>query len=145
MHRYIFVIMLFVTCGYALWQGRRDERVVAIACILATIATRFLVSPLSVRYSSIEAGLVVVDLAMLATFVAIALKSQRFWPLWVAGLQLTTSFSHLMKAIDWQLLPVAYGAAVALWSYPILIILAIGTWRSHQRRLRDPLGAPART
>jgi hypothetical protein len=29
----------------------------------------------------------------------------------------------------------AYGAAIALWSYPILIILAIGTWRGH-RRLR---------
>jgi hypothetical protein len=139
MHRYVFVILLFVTCGYALWRGRRDERVVAIACIGATIATRFLVSPVGVRYSSIEPGLLIVDAAMLVTFVAIALKSQRFWPLWVAGLQLTTSFSHLMKAIDWQLLPVAYGAAVALWSYPILIILAVGTWRSHQRRLSAPV------
>jgi hypothetical protein len=38
-----------------------------------------------------------------------------------------------MKAIDETLLPIAYGAAIALWSYPILIILAIGTWRGHRR------------
>jgi hypothetical protein len=25
------------------------------------------------------------------------------------------------------------------WSYPILLILAIGTWRNHQRMLRDAL------
>ena len=143
MHRYIFVILLIVTCGYAIWRGRRDERVVAIACIVATVATRFLVSPVSIRYSNVELGLVLVDLAMLATFITIALQSQRFWPLWVAGLQLTTSMSHLMKAIDWQLLPKAYGAAVALWSYPILIILAVGTWRSHQRRMREAVGSPA--
>ena len=115
----------------------------ATACIVATVATRFLVSPVSIRYSNVELGLVLVDLAMLATFITIALQSQRFWPLWVAGLQLTTSMSHLMKAIDWQLLPKAYGAAVALWSYPILIILAVGTWRSHQRRIRETVGSPA--
>jgi len=143
MHRYIFVILLIVTCGYAIWRGRRDERAVAIACIVATIATRFLVSPVSIRYSNVELGLVLVDLAMLAAFITIALQSQRFWPLWVAGLQLTTSMSHLMKAIDWQLLPKAYGAAVALWSYPILLILAVGTWRSHQRRIRETVGPPA--
>jgi len=72
---------------------------------------------------------------VLAAFVFVALRSPRFWPLWVAGLQLTSSTAHLMKAIDEDLLPIAYGAAIALWSYPILIILAIGTWRG-QRRVR---------
>ena len=49
--------------------------------------------------------------------------SDRFWPLWVAGLQLIDSMSHLMKAIDADLLPTAYGAAERFWSYPILFIL----------------------
>ena len=30
----------------------------------------------------------------------------------------------------------AYGAALQFWSYPILLILAIGTYRQHQRRLQ---------
>ena len=137
-HQYVFRILLLATCGYALWRGRSDERIVALVCLVATLASRLAFTPLNVRYTSIETGLLLIDLAVLAAFVFVALRSPRFWPLWVAGLQLTTSMAHLMKAIDQTLLPMAYGAAIALWSYPILIILAIGTWRGHRR----PRAAP---
>ena len=132
-HQIVFRILLLATCGYALWRGRSDERIVALVCLVATIASRLAFSPLHVRYTSIETGLLLIDLGVLAAFVFVALRSPRFWPLWVAGLQLTSSTAHLMKAIDENLLPMAYGAAIALWSYPILIILAIGTWRGHRR------------
>jgi hypothetical protein len=131
--QYILRALLVLSCGYALWRGNRDARIVGLICIAATLATRFAASPVSVRYSGVELGLLAIDAAVLIGFVAVALRSDRFWPLWVAGLQLTTSTAHLMKAVDESLLPIAYGAAVALWSYPILIILAIGTWRGHRR------------
>jgi hypothetical protein len=134
-HKYIFLALLLLSCGYAIWRGNRDARIVGLICIAATIATRFAVSPITMRYSGVELGLFAIDAAVLAGFVAVALQSPRFWPLWVAGLQLTSSTSHLLKAVDIHLLPKAYGAAVALWSYPILVILAIGTWRG-QRRMR---------
>ena len=51
-------------------------------------------------YAHVEGGALLVDLAVLAAFVAVALRSDRFWPLWVAGLQLTTSVAHFLKAID---------------------------------------------
>ena len=135
-HQYFFRALLLASCGYALWRGRSDERVVALVCLGATLASRFVFSPISIRYSNIELGLLIIDLFVLAAFIFVALRSHRFWPLWVAGLQLTSSTAHLMKAIDEQLLPMAYGAAIALWSYPILIILAIGTWRG-QRQMRS--------
>jgi hypothetical protein len=135
-HQYFFRALLVLSCGYALWRGRSDERIVASVCVGATLASRFAFSPLSVRYTGVEDGLLFIDLAVLAAFVFIALRSSRFWPLWVAGLQLTASTAHVLKAIDESLLPLAYGAAIALWSYPILIILAIGTWRGHRRRKR---------
>lgn len=136
---YFFLALLLLTCGYALVRGRSDERIVASICLLATVATRFAISPLSVRYSGLELGLLVIDLAMLAAFVAIALRSDRFWPLWIAGLQLTNSMAHLMKAIELDLLPVAYRAAAVFWSYPILLVLAIGTWRSTRRDMSSQM------
>jgi hypothetical protein len=74
--------------------------------------------------------------------VVIALRSDRFWPLWVAGLQLTISMSHLLKAIQLDLLPLAYAAAERFWSYPTLIILFIGAWRQHRRQKAEE-GLPA--
>ncbi|MGZ2412724.1 hypothetical protein ACUXST_002153 [Sphingomonas sp. F9_3S_D5_B_2] len=132
-HQYFFRALLVLSCGYALWRGRGDERVVAAVCLGATLASRAAFSPLSVRYTGVEMGLLLVDLAVLASFVAVALRSTRFWPLWVAGLQLTSTMAHVLKAIDVRLIPLAYGAAIAFWSYPILIILAVGTWRAHRR------------
>ncbi len=119
-------------CGYALVRGQRDERLAGCVCLLASLATRFAISPLHQRYGGIESGLLLVDLLVLAAFVGIALKSERFWPLWIAGLQLTGSMAHLLKAIEWDLVPRAYAAAAVFWSYPILLVLAIGTWRAHR-------------
>ena len=131
--KFFFISLLVGICGYALWRGHRDERIAATACLAATIATRFVIPPDYSRYYNIEIGLLIIDLAMLATFTFIALRTDRFWPLWVAALQLTMTFAHVLKAVQLDLLPKAYAAAVIFWSYPILLILAVATWRTHRR------------
>lgn len=129
----VFGPLLLAVCLYALWRGGADERIVAGTCLAGTAATMLAISPLQQRYAGVEEGLLLVDLAVLAGFIAVALRSNRFWPLWVAGLQLTTSIGHILKGVDQDLLPRAYGAALQFWSYPILIILAVGTYRTHRR------------
>ena len=127
-------LLLIGVSAYALARGKLDERLAAGICILATLATRFVVSPLTQRYSGVEVGVMLVDVLALAGFVAIALRTDRFWPLWVAGLQLTTMLSHMLKAIRLELMPQAYAAAERLWVYPIFVLIVIGTWRGHRRR-----------
>jgi len=129
----LYIALLVLSCGYALYRGGRYERLVAAVCILGTVATVIVDSPLNRMYVQVEGGALAVDLAVLAAFIIVALQSDRFWPLWVAGLQLTASTAHFLKAIDPHLIPQAYGLAVRLWSYPILIILAVGSWRAHRR------------
>jgi hypothetical protein len=133
---FIFGPLLLAVCIYALWRGGADERVVALTCLAGTAATMLVISPLRQRYTGVEEGLLLVDLAVLAGFITVALRSKRFWPLWIAGLQLTTSIGHVLKGIDQDLLPRAYGAALQFWSYPIVIILAVGTYRRHRKQLR---------
>lgn len=130
----IFLPLLFAVSVYALWWGGSDERIVAITCLGGTLATVLTVSPAAVRYVGFEQGLALVDFAVLAGFVGVALRSSRFWPLWAAGLQLTTTLGHGFKALDSDLLPGAYGAALQFWGYPILTVLAVGTWRGHRRQ-----------
>ncbi len=133
----IFWILLFLVCACAALRGRSDERLAAGACAVATGLTHFVVGPLKLQYATVETGLVALDAAMLLTFVVIALRSSRFWPLWVTGLQLTMSMAHLLKAIEIDLMPRAYAAAVVFWSYPILIIILVASLRTG-RHLGDP-------
>jgi hypothetical protein len=133
----VYHLLLVAVAAYAFLRGRSDERMAAAICIIATIATRLVLSPVTSRYSGIEFGVFIVDLLTLAGFVAIALRTDRFWPLWVAGVQLTTLVAHMLKAIKIDLLPHAYAAAGRFWVYPIFLIIVVGTWRSHQRRLDE--------
>jgi hypothetical protein len=131
-----FWLLLLASCGYALWRGRKYERIAALVFVTATVLSILGHSP-HLRYVEIELTDVVVDTAVLFAVLAIALVSDRFWPLWVAGLQLVGSVSHVLKAVQPDLLPHAYGAAERFWSYPILVVLFIGAWRQHQRRMRE--------
>jgi len=135
MTKYFFWTLLLVTCGYALWRGRKYEQLSALIFISATVASVVARSALHENYSAVARSDLVIDLLVLVALVAIALRSDRFWPLWVAGLQLTISLSHVLKAIQPDLLPLAYAAAERFWSYPTLVILFIGAWRQHQRRI----------
>lgn len=126
--------VLIVVTLYAFARGRYDERFAAAVCVTATVATRLVMSPLTVRYSSIEFGILTVDVAALAGFTYIALRSNRFWPLWTAAFQLTSILSHFMKLVEVDLMREVYAAAERLWVYPIFLTIVVGTWRSHRRR-----------
>jgi cyanate permease len=140
-HYILFWILLFSIFGFAWWRGGTEEKIAASICVLATIVTHFVASPLAQRYSNVETGLLAIDLVVLLCFVGIALYSTRFWPLWAAGFQLTVTMSHLLKGVQLDLLPRAYAAAAVFWSYPILFVIVVGTWRARKVRfLRYPSG-----
>lgn len=134
----LYWTLLALTCGYAFTRGRSDERIVAGVCLVASLITPMVLPSVAERYDRVETGELLVDLAVLLIFVGVALRSSRFWPLWVAGLQLTTSLAHGLKAIELDLLSNAYAAAGRSWSYLILLILVVATWRSRKRD-DDPL------
>ena len=137
MTKYFFWTLLLVTCGYALWRGRKYEQLSALIFISASVASVVARSTLQENYSAVARSDLMIDSLVLIALIAVALRSDRFWPLWVAGLQLTISLSHVLKAIQPDLVPIAYAAAERFWSYPTLIILFIGAWRQHQRRISE--------
>jgi hypothetical protein len=132
-HKYFFWALLLVTCGYALWRGRKYEQMSALICLAASLVSVIARTRVHQPYLGIEGGDLVIDTLVTIAFVVIALRSDRFWPLWVAGLQLTISMSHIFKALEPDLLPLAYAAAERFWSYPTLLILFVGAWRQHRR------------
>ena len=143
-NKYAFWALLFVTCGYALVRGRKYERIAALVFITASAVSVLAHASLWAGYHVMNGGEVAVDCAVLAAVIAIALASDRFWPLWAAGLQLVDSMAHIFKAVTGDLPPWAYAIAERFWSYPILVILFIGAWRQHRRIAAAEEAAAAR-
>lgn len=137
-----YYTILFLVSAYAFLRGRGDERVAAATCIVATFATNLVYSPIA-GFSEIEVGVLLVDAAAFTAFTFLALRSDRFWPLWIAGLQLTTMVAHGLKAVQLDLMPQAYAAAARFWVYPIFLIIVVGTWRGHRRRTKARRAAAA--
>lgn len=125
-----FYLLLLSVTAVAFWRGRSDERLAATVCVLGTLLTVAFSDPLPQRFSDFEVLTFGVDLAIFISFLAIALRSDRFWPMWVAGFQLTATTVHLLKLVNPDLMRFVFGAALAFWSYPILLFIGIGAWRT---------------
>lgn len=141
---HLFWTLLFATMIYALLKGTNELRIAAAGCVAATVATRLLKAPGALKYQEMEFGVLAVDVGLFALFLAIALRSQRFWPLWVSGFHLVTVTAHAFRALKVDLLPAAYALAVQFWSYPVLLCIGLAIWRAERRRIREVLSsAPA--
>ena len=143
-----YFLLLFLIALFAIVRGGVEHRLAIGGCVVATFATNFVMKPISMRFTGIEYGVLVIDLTLFALFLWLALRSNRFWPLWIAGFHLTSLISHALKALRLDIMPAAYQVASQFWSYPILLIIGIAIWRAERRRLAGeagefPAGPPA--
>lgn len=130
----LFYAILAFCCFYAAIKGGAPERLGAGIFGFSSLLSTAAVSGPAARFGSVEFGVLAVDITMLLALVALAICAQRFWPLWVAALQAIGTAGHAVKLADPDLLRWGYAFALAFWSYPMLLLLVVGTW-NHQRRL----------
>lgn len=79
----LYWTLLLFTCAVVLQRGRRDVRIAAAVALSGSVITLLTHWLVDVRYADVEGGDLLIDLAVLAAFIALALYSDRFWPLWV--------------------------------------------------------------
>ena len=135
---YIPVAILFavqlIGSGYAIVRGGGPERWGATLYVVNWFLSDLTVYLSHRQFMTTETGLMMVDAVYLVVLVVLALKAQRYWPLWAAALQLDTILTHVLmfsKATP----PFSYGFALWLWGLPLPILMAVGAWR-HRRRLK---------
>ncbi|MDH7639221.1 hypothetical protein [Sphingomonas oryzagri] len=129
-----FDILIVIVSLFALFRGGPPERMCAIAFAVADLLTIAALPAQALRWHHEEPGVLVVDMALLAFLVWLSLRSSRWWPLVLAGMQLDTVVVHSVRLVAPDTLPIAYLNGTALWSYPMVLLLAAGTWR-HRCRL----------
>lgn len=131
----VFPILTIGCCVYALWRGGSPEKIAAIVLTSGWLLTVGVTSQ-SGAFQSVEIGVLAVDLVCLLVFVAIAVRADRSWPIWVAALQLIGTAGHAARLVDPAIVPRAYAFMLAVWSYPMILLIIVGTWRHRQRLAR---------
>lgn len=134
---YYFLTLLAACTLYALWAGGAPERTGAIVYALSVAAT-FLIVPARDHppWINLEVGAFVIDAATFLAFVLIALRADRYWPLWVTAFLGIGVLGHLAKLMVPDTFWRAYAVVLTIWSYPILVLIAVGAFRHRQRLAR---------
>ncbi len=129
----LFAALLFGCFFYALAKGGWPERIGSFVLVVGSFLTLAVATSLQQRFASVEIGILVVDVAVLFAFLALALNTDRYWPLWTTALQLLVVLAHLARWADPGMFRHGYGFILAVWSYMQLLVMALGV-RAHQKQ-----------
>jgi hypothetical protein len=130
----VYLTLLVIVSVYALARGGAPERWVAGTALGMVAADRLLHLAFPADFSAVDSGHLIIDVSGWVILTYVALRARRVWPLCVASLQTVTLMAHVARGLDDSMLPQAYGAMQVAASYPLLVLVAVGTYL-HQRRL----------
>jgi hypothetical protein len=122
------LISLLLIVILALWRGAAPERLVAGVFIGMYGLDRLyhLIFPAGLYFFRAEVGHVVIDVIVLVAFTKIALRVNRFYPLWLTGCQLITLVSHTVQAVSPSILTGAYAILAFTPSYLQVLGFGVG-------------------
>ena len=129
-----FVALQLAAAAYALWRGGAPERVAAGMQVGAAFFTAIGYASSATRFAQIEWAAFSIDTVLFAGLYALALRSNRIWPLGMAACQLAAIFVNLARAADFGMSALGYAFLLKVWGYPMVLILAVAVVR-HRRRL----------
>lgn len=123
-------IALLATLVLVMWWGGADEWHGIFVIVLGSCATLLvgLLPAFNWVANRWSAGLV--DLVVLGAFVDLALRSKRYWPLWVTSLQLMAVSMHALSLIYPTDRIEGYIIAQGFLAYPMLAMLILASWRT---------------
>jgi hypothetical protein len=127
---FIYLVTPLSSCAYAIRCGGKSELIGAGIMIAGSFFTP-IIGFVSFKLHAHLVGAMLIDLAVLAALLTLALRSDKFWPLWTTAFQIIGVATHLAKFVDPAIVPRAYSIAQGFWAYPMLVALVIGARADH--------------
>jgi len=124
----------FFVIGLALWRGGWPERTAAIINLIGIFVTPLIQErPFAAH---LQLNILLTDLCVLIGFLVVALKSDRWWPLFATAAALMTVLTDL--AYGWVHLSHRLAlTGEVIWSYVAIFALAGGVAEVEWRRRRQ--------
>lgn len=118
---------------YACVRGGAPERWMA-SVLAASIVLSHVALDHVHRFYRWEESVAIIDVAVLFAALLIAMLANRYWTVPFAALQAIIVIGHWAKRTNELILPSVYYGATGYVIYPLMLLLAIGTWRHRRRR-----------
>lgn len=134
-HYLVFHCLLIGSVSYALWRGGSPERVAAAVLLAGVVLTAAAQAFDTDRFATVQWGAAMVDVGVLAGFMAIALLSTRYWPMWLAAMQIIQLCSDFAKLLP-GVAELTYAMASSLIGYPVVLLIIAATARHRMRTAR---------
>lgn len=129
----LYWVLAFLCCGFAAIAGGKSGRLGAAMIMTASVASaageRF------GTWSQTHIPVMIIDLALLAGFYWLALRSRSYWPIWATGFHLISVLSHLAILFAADVRQMLYFGFGAFWSLPVLLAMVIGISRDRLRHI----------
>jgi len=136
-----FLALFGLSTGYALWRGGGPERVTAavfVAGVLASVTVGLFRIPGD--FATVPIRLLTIDVLGAILFAWIAIRANRLWTIPFAACQLLTALAHFARLADPGIIPKGYMFLTVIWSWPMVLLLAWGTYLYRERkRIGRPL------
>jgi hypothetical protein len=121
-----FIFALMICVAYASTVGGRTGKAGSLIFTAATIFCT-LAATLNPTWARTSYVLFAVDGGCLLALIALALSSNRFWPIWAMGFQTAAVATHIATIWIPDIIPKAYQALLCFWSIPVLWAMVAGT------------------
>lgn len=133
---FVFVFVLLLCAGYACVFGGKTGIAGSLIFLLAALLS-YWAAYANPYWDSTMYPLFFVDLGCLIALAVLALKSNRYWPIWACGFQFVAVATHVGTMLVPDIMPKAYQAILSFWAVPILVVMSIGTALDHQHRIQS--------
>lgn len=131
----IFNVVLLICVVYASAAGGKtgiSGSIIFIAATLITIAA----NRADPSWGDTAYGIFAVDVACMMALAVVAIKSNRFWPIWAVGFQICAVGTHIATLWMPDIVPRAYQALATFWSIPILWVMVAGTRQDRRYEIK---------
>lgn len=131
---WVGLALMALVCGLAAWRGGWEERTTAMAFMIAWMTTLL---GRDQAWIGAQWGTLVVDLILLAFLLLVALRGDKYWPLFAAGFHLLSVVTHMARMVDAQVGAWAYATAAVIFSQMTVFALGAGMISILLRDWRD--------
>ncbi|HEY5410808.1 MAG TPA: hypothetical protein VIJ94_08775 [Caulobacteraceae bacterium] len=136
----IWTALMLAVAALALWRGGWPERTIAFGMVVDSIASGILQNTRD--WGAPQWADLAIDVIYLAVMIWVALRSDRWWPLWAAAFQVISIAIYVARMVDPRVGALAPFTAGVIWSYLILVVVAIGALGRRAGGANQTAGSP---